>query len=267
MGLWSNKQRSLMPRRARRVSSEPLSILPARKKARPQTEVKPAEIVGPPRPPMRRGRSWKRLTILGCFAAAGFGFAVALTCAGVYWYSRLPKAPKGWNEKAIQAIYVGTKFQEEGKENTLRARLTFDLWNSTGYDYTLEAKPSGTMMVIQKIKSEPSLVDGIGLTWTVEHGSGTGQLHADGIPGFSREAYLAGPIFIPAGEAVRVDFWSEYDLFDIVAALGKDERIVLSDPVQQRKILKHALADTDSFVLLDKANHYRIELPLRDAVY
>jgi hypothetical protein len=186
---------------------------------------------------------------------------------GVYWYSRQPKTPKGWNEKAIQAIYVGTKFEEEGKENTLRVKLMFDLFNTTRYDYTLEAKPSATMMVMQKVKSEPSLVDGIGLTWTVEHGSGTGQLHADGIPGFSREAYLVGPIFIPAGEAVRVDFWSEYDLFDIVAALGKDERIALSDPVQQRKILKHAMADTDSFVLLDKANHYRIELPLRDAVY
>ena len=266
MGLWSNKQRSLMPRRARNVSGERLSIIPSHKEPAPQTEVKPAEVVTR-RPARPRGRSWKRLTILGCFAAAGFGFAVALICVGVYWYSRVPKTPKGWNEKAIQAIYVGTKFEEEGKENTLRVKLMFDLFNTTGYDYTLEAKPSATMMVMQKVKSEPSLVDGIGLTWTVEHGSGTGQLHADGIPGFSREAYLVGPIFIPAGEAVRVDFWSEYDLFDIVAALGKDERIALSDPVQQRKILQHAMADTDSFVLLDKANHYRIELPLRDAVY
>jgi len=267
MGLWTNKQKRLAPRRTRAVFGERLSIIPTRKQTPPPTEVKPAQIVTPPRRPMRRGRSWKRLTILACLGAAGFGFAVALLCAGVYWYSRLPKAPKGWNEKAVQAIYVGTKFQEEAKENTLRVRLMFDLWNSTRYDYTLEGKPSATMVVMQKIKSEPSLVDGIGLTWTVEHGSGTGQLHADGIPGFSREAFLAGPIFIPAGEAVRADFWLEYDLFDIVAALGKDERIVLSDPVQQRRILKHALADTDSLVLLDKVNHYRIELPLRDAVY
>ena len=172
MGLWSNK--ILMPRRARNVSRERLSIIPAHKDPSPQTEVKPAEIVTS-RLPMRRGRSWKRLTILACFAAAGFGFAVALICAGVYWYSRLSRAPKGWNEKAIQAIYVGTKFQEEGKENTLRVKLMFDLWNTTGYDYTLEARPSATMMVMQKVKSEPSLVDGIGLTWTVEHGSGSGQ--------------------------------------------------------------------------------------------
>ena len=91
MGLWSNKQRSLISRRVRNLSIERLSIIPAHKEpAHP--EMKPAEIVTP-RPPMRRGRSWKRLTILGCFAAAGFGFAVALISAGAYWFSRQPKAP------------------------------------------------------------------------------------------------------------------------------------------------------------------------------
>jgi hypothetical protein len=266
MGLWSNKRVSLLPKRTLGVSGERLSLLPVQKEGAPQTGPKPEREIAAPKPRIRAARSWKRITILSCFGVAGFGFAVALMAGGVYWYSRSPKTPKAWNEKAIQALYVGTKFVEEGKENTLRAELVFDLWNTTGYDFTLEAKPSETMIVMQKVRSEPSLVDGLGLTWTVEHGSGTGQLHADGIPGFSREAFLVGPVFIPAGEAVRVDFWSEYDIFDIVAAIGNDEKIRLSDPAQQRKILKHALADTDSFVLLDKKNHYRIELPLQDAV-
>ena len=185
---------------------------------------------------------------------------------GIYWYSHMPKAPKPWNGKAIQASYVSTAFVEETTVGALQAKLVFDLRNTTGYDYTLQAKPSDTMIVMQKVRSEPTLVDGIGLTWTVEHGSGTGQLHASGIPGLAREVFLEGPIFIPAGEVVRVDFWSEYDSFDIVAAIGKGEEIQLSNPAQQRKILKHALESTDSFVLLDKTNHYRIELPARDIV-
>lgn len=267
MRLWSSKRGNLLKNsRARDAFGERLSIIPAQKEAAPQTGPKHERSAGAPTPLIRGAKSWKRITILSCFGVAGFGFAVALMAGGVYWYSRTPKTPQPWNGKAIQAIYVGTNFVEEGKENTLRAKLVFDLWNTTGYDYTLEAKPSAATIVMQKVKAEPSLVDGMGLTWTVEHGSGTGQLHADGIPGMSREAFLVGPVFIPAGEAVRVDFWSEYDIFDIVAALGKDEKIELSDPRQQKKILKHALEDTDSFVILDKTNHYRIELPLQEAV-
>lgn len=265
MGLWSNKPANPAPKREGQSSAERLSLLPAQRPGAPQPELTPEREVAPPRRPKPVGWRWKKLTVVACLAVAGIAFAVALL-AGVYWYSQTPKGPGAWNDKAIQALYVGTKFLEEGKENTLRAELIFDLWNTTRYDYTLEAKPSETMIVMQKVRAEPSLVDGLGLTWTVEHGPGTGQLHADGIPGLSREAYLVGPVFIPAGEAVRVDFWSEYDIFDITAALGRDEKIQLSDPVQQKKILGHALADTDSFVLLDKKNHYRIELPLQDAV-
>ena len=100
----------------------------------------------------------------------------------------------------------------------------------------------------------------------MDHGSGIGQFHASGIPGLPRQLFLAGPIFIPAGATVRVDFWLEYDTYDIAAVIGKDEQIQLSNPTQQRKILSHALEGTDSFVLLDKTNHYRIELPLPEAV-
>ena len=266
MGLWPNKRANPAPKRARQDAGERLSLLPVHKPSAPQPELAPEREAAPQRRPKPAGWRWKKWTVLACFAVAGIAFAVALLAGGIYWYSQAPKGPGAWNDKAIQALYVGTKFVEEGKENTLRAELVFDLWNSTRYDYTLEAKPSETMIVMQKVRAEPSLVDGLGLTWTVEHGPGTGQLHAEGIPGVSREAYLVGPVFIPAGEAVRVDFWSEYDIFDITAALARDEKIQLSDPVQQKKILRHALADTDSFVLLDKKNHYRIELPLQDAV-
>jgi hypothetical protein len=47
---------------------------------------------------------------------------------------------------------------------------------------------------------------------------------------------------------------------DIVAALPKEAEI------HPTTVVQHALKDIDSFVLLDKVNRYRIELPLKDAL-
>jgi hypothetical protein len=143
----------------------------------------------------------------------------------------------------------------------LRAGFGFDLRNNTAADYTLEAHPSETTVVMQRMQSSGTLVSGMGLTWSPEHGPGTQQLDEQGIPSKVPKGFFAdAPISIPSGQAVRIYFWAEYDMDDIVAALPKGTEIHPATVVQR------ALKDTESFVLLDTVNRYRIELPLQDAV-
>jgi hypothetical protein len=183
-----------------------------------------------------------------------------LFVGGFLWYQSRPKPPKPWNARAIEAHFSNTQFFEGEKgRTTLRAGFVFDLRNNTGADYTLEAHPSDTIVVMQKMKSGDTLVSGMGLTWSPEHGPGTQQLDERGIPSkIPKGAFIDSPIFIPSGQAVRIDFWSAYDVPDIVAALPKNETI------HPKTVLQSALKDTESFVLLDTVNRYRIELPLQD---
>lgn len=200
---------------------------------------------------------WKRLLFIGVGWGLGTAVGLAILVGGFHWYKSRPKSPKPWNSKAIEAQYVDTWFLENEKERKLAAVFTFDLRNNTEVDYTLEEKPSARIVVMQKLKSSDTLVSGMGLYWLLENGSGTKP--DEFIP-------VATPILIPSGQAVRVGFWSGYDVVDIAAALGKDEKMQLSDQNQQKRIFKNSLKDTDSYVLLDKVNRYRIELPLQDAL-
>lgn len=204
---------------------------------------------------------WKRPLLIG--VGWGFGTAVglALLVGGFLWYQSRPKPPKPWNTNAIEAHYAKTQFFEGEKGHTLRTGFLFDLRNNTATDYTLEEHPSDTIVVMQRMKSSNALVSGMGLTWTPEHGPGTQQLDDQGIPSnVPKGVFIDTPIFIPSGQAVRVYFWSEYDMDDVVAALPKGAEI------HPPTVVQRALKDTESFVLLDTVNRYRIELSLQDAV-
>jgi hypothetical protein len=101
----------------------------------------------------------------------------------------------------------------------------------------------------------------MGLKWTPDHGPGTQQLDDRGIPSnVPKGAFIDAPISLPSGQAVRVYFWSQYDVSDTVAALPKDATI------HPNTVLQRTLKNADSFVLLDKLNRYQIELPLQDAL-
>ena len=187
MGLSSIKRGELSRSRTQDPFAEHLSVIPAQKKTAPQPGVRYGRPAAEPRPTVRVVRSWKRVTMFSCFAAAGFGFAVARMAGAAYWYRFTPTAaPKPWNTKAIQASYVGTTMTEQTKGSRLQAKFVFDVCNTTQSDYTLQAESSDALVVMQKVRSEATLVDGIGLTWTVDHGSGIGQYHAAGIPGLPR---------------------------------------------------------------------------------
>jgi hypothetical protein len=203
---------------------------------------------------------WKRPLFVGIGWGLGTAVGLVILVGGFLWYESRPKPPKPWNTRAIEAHYSNTQFFAE-KGSTLQAGFVFDLRNNTAADYTLEAHPSDTTVVMQKMKSSDTLVSGMGLTWSPEHGPGTQQLDEQGIPSkIPKGAFIDAPIFIPSGQSVRIYFWSAYDVPDIVAAFPKNETI------HPKTVLQSALKDTESFVLLDTVNRYRIELPLQDAV-
>jgi hypothetical protein len=215
-----------------------------------------------PSEPFERVASWRRVALVSFFGGLGLAVGIAMLGGVIYWYVDRPKPPQPWNTAAINASYVGARLFNDEKDQTLRAKLIFDLRNNTSTDYTLEEKPSDTTFVMQKIRGKDALVDGMGLTWSVEHGPGSRQLDSNGIPSnFPRDAFIDAPILLPAGQAVRVDFWSEYDLIDLRAASDGD-KTPLTDRNEQTKVLKYLLRDTESFVLLDKTDRYRIDLPL-----
>jgi len=204
---------------------------------------------------------WKRPLLIGVGWGLGTAVGLALLVGGFLWYQSRPKPPNPWNTKAIEAHYSNTQFFEGEKGSTLRAGFVFDLRNNTAADYTLEAHPSNTTVVMQKIRSSNTLVSGIGLTWSPEHGPGTQQLDEQGIPSkIPKGAFIGAPIFIPSGQAVRIYFWSAYDVPDMVAAQ------LMNETIYPKTVLQSALKDTESFVLLDTVNRYRIELPLQDAL-
>ena len=209
----------------------------------------------------RQKAEWKRPLLIGVGWGLGTAVGLAILAGGLLWYQSRPKPPKPWNTKAIEAHYVNTQFFEGEKKTTLRAGLVFDLKNNTGADYTLEEHPSDTVVVMQRMKFSNTLVSGMGLTWSPERGPGTQQLDGQGNRNTLPKGFFANaPIFIPSGQAVRVYFWSEYDILETVAALPKGETIYPTT------VLQNALKDTDSFVLLDKLHRYQIELPLQNAL-
>ena len=204
---------------------------------------------------------WKRPLLIGVGWGLGTAVGFALLVGGFLLYQSRPKPPKPWDTRAIEAHYAKTEFFDAEKGHTLRAGFVFDLRNNTAADYTLEEHPSDTTVVMQRMKSSDALVSGMGLTWSPEHGPGTQQLDDQGIPSkVPKGAFIGAPIFIPSGQAVRVYFWSDYDMDDIAAALPKGAEIHPTTVVQR------ALKDTESFVLLDTVNRYRIELSLQDAM-
>jgi len=103
---------------------------------------------------------------------------------------------------------------------------------------------------MQRLKSNRSLIDGKGLKWSVAEPLNHLWV-SDG-----------KTILIPAHQTVRVSLSYGYDLDDDdpVAAGITDWK---SEEVRKEFAL-HLLRDTDAFILLDDAHHYRIELPLHE---
>jgi hypothetical protein len=70
-------------------------------------------------------------------------------------------------------------------------------------------------------------------------------------------------ILIPAHQTVRVSLSMNY-------GINGDDSMATSiadwnDEGKQREFARHLLTNVGSFVLIDEAHHYRIELPLQDA--
>jgi len=160
---------------------------------------------------------------------------------------------KSWNTTAIRVRYVegnvyvsdvGT-FDTSGGElprltpqgDSLRysTSLVYELTNSTSRDYTLPV-PSDSLPPM-KLQAG-SLVSARELSWYE-------------VP----SATFLGPkpIPIPSHKAVRVAF-----TFEAVYLRG------IVNKRTPHEVVSDGLEDVDSFVVLDRSQHYRIELPLRE---
>ncbi len=196
---------------------------------------------------------WKRLAIISLFCGAGFAVVIAATIGAFIWYTSRGTPPRPWNENAIKATFVKsdvlTLYPAPGDPRSIKYPLAavtfeFDLKNGSGLDYRLEP-PHKTLIAMQRLKSG-ALIDGSGIAWRALKG-------AEEV-----DSPAGGPILIPAGQTARVVFDISYSKYD------RDRK----QPTQQQmtQFAHEQLKDIGGFVLLDEANHYRIDLPLGDSI-
>jgi hypothetical protein len=219
------------------------------------------------------------MAIISFFGGLGLAFAIALIFGSVLWYNTRPRQ---WSAQAIRAHYRESDcfvtledwYQKEldkrGADHSQNRAITapagywvlllgkttvqasYDLENSTSSDYTLQPPQSAGLVAMQKLKSNGSMVEGKGLKWSLAE-----PLH---------HLWTAEqkPILIPAHQTVRVVFAIDYDIDnDDPAATSITD---WKSKSTQRDFARHVLKDAEAFVLLDEALHYRIELPLQDAL-
>ncbi len=172
-----------------------------------------------------------------------------LAVAAAYWWQK----STAWNTTAITARYVdGTVYVSnagtndspataqsglllEGDSLRYSTNFVYDLTNTGSRDYTLPAPSDSTVAMTSQ---RGVLVTAHGLSWY--------QMPAS--------TFLAPqPITIPTHKTVRV-------LFALEAVYLRG--IVNNRTLQ--KLVADTLADVDSFVLMDYAQRYRIELPLAE---
>ena len=138
---------------------------------------------------------------------------------------------------------------------SFHARLFYDLENTTAFDYTLDPPDSASVVPMERLKENGSLVDGNGLKWALAAPSSR----------IIRAAEENKPIVIPAHETVRIEFDAVYDIFDDVDVKRDVKKAKWENEEELKKFLNSTLLDVQSFVLLDESQRYKIELSLRDA--
>jgi hypothetical protein len=220
--------------------------------------------------------TWKRIAIISFFGGLGIAVVAGVFFFSVLWYSNRPKQ---WNADVIRAHYRESECfvtledwykkelskQSDHKSHPapeppsewvtllgkISARISYDLENSTAYDYTLQDSKSLGLVSLQRLKSNGSLVDGKGLDWSLAE------------PTHHLWMTEQKTVLIPAHQTARVVFFIAYDIDgdDAVATSITD----WTKKQTQKEFARHLLSDAEEFVLLDEARRYRIDLPLQDA--
>jgi hypothetical protein len=226
--------------------------------------------------PSITSKPWKRIALVSLFGGVGITLSLAALLGLFFWYN---SRPRPWNAQAIRAHYNRAScfvvledwYKTELKNGSahradsvktdpptgwtillgkITVQFSYDLENSTNSDYTLDTPESLSLIPMQRLKLNRSLIDGKGLRWSVAEPLNHLWV-SDG-----------KTILIPAHQTVRISFSHEYDLDDddSMAANVTD----WSSEEVRKDVARHLLKDTDAFILLDEAHHYRIELPLQE---
>ena len=231
-------------------------------------------------PPIKAISTWKRIAIISFFGGLGVAVAVGVLFISILWYSSwYSSRPKQWNTEAIQAHYRESgcfatledwyqkELNKQSEHKTQRIpgppselvsvlgkinlKVSYDLENSTAYDFTLYAPNSAGLVSMQRLKSNGSLVDGKRLDWSLAEPTHHLWMTEQKI------------ILIPAHQTARVVFFISYDI-------NGDDPVATSitnwtKEETTKEFARHLISDAAAFVLLDELHRYRIDLPLQDA--
>ncbi len=171
---------------------------------------------------------WKRSAVTGASFGAGFALALSLIFGGVAWYRSRPKL---WNTEAIKASYASLEFSMN--EKNFVVDFGFDLQNNTDSIYTINASD---LVVMAR------LAEGNVLSRSIGHYQAS-------------DATVEAPAFIPAKAKARIIVHVGYEYpFDFTA---NDK----SDAKKVSKSVDRRLKEIIGFIIFDKSNLYRIELP------
>lgn len=180
----------------------------------------------------KAAKTWKRVTIAGCYGVAGCAFAVALVSGCFLRREPMAKRPEPWNTTAITAKF--DEIDTRGEDNHLVFEYTLE--NNTDRDYPLENTVAVCLAV--KLASE----------------RGLSPCH-DNV----KEA-IQLPIIVRARQAVMiaVDIPKKYTS-PLTPAKSSDGR-----EDQHKKLGEFVAAEMPNlggFVLFDGENRYEIDLP------
>lgn len=219
------------------------------------------------------------MAIVSFFGGVGIALALCLILGGVYWYN---SRPRPWKTEAIKAHFyrvswhpvfndsyrkavsnnaTGERAEKESEPSPpkgsmplagqMNVDLIFDLENDTAYDYTLQAPNSYGLVAMEKVGSKNSLVRVEFLKWSPEYSGVLRPINGD------------NQILIPAHQTVRVRFSNQYFMMDYADPKKRQD---WENGEVGKQFVRDTLKDSDSFVIFDETSHYRIELPLKDAL-
>jgi hypothetical protein len=168
---------------------------------------------------------WKKLLIRSAGLGAGFALTLVAALGAWSWYSQRPKPELPWDTSSVKATATDIYTQEGDK---FVAMFRYKLSNMTNKDYLMPAAGMRSVML--------NLPSGKGYS-------------------ANEPITIDDAVFIPAHHSVNITVRLSYDYDD-------------SYPFSQRENLSKAttffgkrLKEQDGFVVFDKVNHYKIELP------
>jgi hypothetical protein len=170
--------------------------------------------------------SKKNSLVIALSAAAGILLMIAVAVAGSVLKRSHGDPSKSWDQRQIEATYVGCQFREVDKTHS-SLTVTYDLKNNSNLDYRLAEGPD--MVVMSKLESNGSLSQ-------------------------EEPARLGYPVFLPAGQRARLAIEITRN-FAWPAENEPEYADKLKDFVKQR------LQGVGEFVVFDGAHHLQIELP------